>query len=505
MTQIAAHSSLGSRLDELREEGLLRDRALIAGEWVSDPSGATFEVVDPAGGAVLANVADLGPAAAVAAAEAASAALPEWRAATAAARATAIRRWSTAMRENGERLAFLVAVEQGKPLAEARAEVEYAAGFLDWFAEEAPRTYGQLVPPARAGDRVVVMRQPVGVAVAITPWNFPLAMITRKAGAGLAAGCTLVVKPAEQTPLSALALAELAAQAGIPAGVLNVITCDRKQAAAVGAALIDHQAVRKLSFTGSTAVGKLLAERCARRVVNCSLELGGNAPFLVFDDADLDAAVEGAVAAKFRNSGQTCICPNRILVQDGVFDAFAHRLADAVAELQVGSALVDGAQIGPLIDSRGLEKVERHVADALERGATVLTGGGRHDLGGTFFAPTVLADVPVGALMSSEETFGPVAGLTRFDSDAEGIALANATPSGLAAYMYTGDASRAWLASEALEAGIVGVNAGAVSTPTAPFGGIKESGLGREGGDSGIDEWLEEKYVCFGGVGSSLA
>ncbi len=503
--RMPSSTSPAPTLQPLREAGLLRDRAYVGGAWVEAADGAVFAVTDPASGAVVAEVANRGAADARAAVDAAERALPAWRARTAAERAAAVRRWAELMRAEREALALLLGGEQGKPLDEARGEVDYAASFLTWFAEEAPRAYGQLVPAPRAEDRIVVMRQPIGVAVAITPWNFPLAMITRKAGAGLAAGCTLVVKPAEQTPLSALALAELAERAGIPAGALNVVTGDRAHAEAIGAALVEHPAVRKLSFTGSTAVGKLLAERCARRVVNVSLELGGNAPFVVFEDADLDAAVAGAIAAKFRNAGQTCICPNRLLVHDAVHDAFAQKLAAAVAALRVGPASAPGAQIGPLIDERAVAKVERHVADARERGAAVLTGGERHALGGTFYAPTVLTDVAADALMSREETFGPVAGIARFADEAEAIRLANATPSGLAAYLYTRDAGRRWRAAERLETGIVGVNAGAVSTAAAPFGGMKESGIGREGGASGIAEWLEEKYVCFGGVGAGPA
>ncbi len=490
-------------LEPLRAAGLLRERAYVGGAWTSAGDGAVFAVEDPASGEVVAEVPNLGAAEARAAVGAAERALPDWRSRTAAERAAAVRRWADAMHAEREALALLLSSEQGKPLAEARGEVDYAASFLTWFAEEAPRAYGQLVPAPRAQDRIVVMRQPVGVAVAITPWNFPLAMITRKAGAALAAGCTLVVKPAEQTPLSALALAVLAERSGIPAGVLNVVTGDRAHADAIGAELTEHPAVRKLSFTGSTAVGKLLAERCARRVMNVSLELGGNAPFLVFEDADLDAAVQSAIAAKFRNSGQTCICPNRLLVHDAVHDAFAERLAAAVAALQVAPALEPGAQIGPLIDERAVAKVERHVADARERGAQLLTGGERHALGRSFFSPTVLTDVPADALMGHEETFGPVAGIARFADEDEAIQLANATPSGLAAYLCTRDAGRMWRAAERLETGMVGVNVGAISTAVAPFGGIKESGIGREGGASGIGEWLEEKYVCFGGIGAA--
>jgi succinate-semialdehyde dehydrogenase / glutarate-semialdehyde dehydrogenase len=485
-------------LDALRADGLLREAAYLGGAWTEAGDGAVFAVEDPATGGAIAAVANLGAAQARAAADAAERALPAWRACPAAERGAALRRWAELMDAERDGLALLLSSEQGKPLAEADGEVDYAASFLTWFAEEAPRAYGRIVSAPRAGDRIAVLREPVGVGVAITPWNFPLAMITRKAGAALAGGCTLVVKPAEQTPLSALALAELAERAGIPAGVLNVVTGDRARAQEMGGALLEHPAVRKLSFTGSTAVGKLLAERCARRVVNLSLELGGNAPFLVFEDADLDAAVAGALAAKFRNAGQTCICPNRVLVHADVYDAFAQRLAEAVAALRVGPALEPGAQIGPLIDERAVAKVERHVADARERGARVLVGGERHALGGTFYAPTVLVDVPADALMGCEETFGPVAGLARFADEAEAVRLANATPSGLAAYAYTRDADRMWRVAERLETGMVGVNAGAISTAVAPFGGVKESGLGREGGESGIDEWLEQKYVCFG-------
>lgn len=480
---------------------MLRPLAFVAGRWTAAADGTVFPVVNPADGKVVSEVANLGPEDALTAADAAASALPAWRRRPAAERGAIVRAWASEMREERETLALLLSTEQGKPLEEARGEVDYAASFLDWYAAEAPRVYGQLVPAANAEQRIVVMRQPVGVAVAITPWNFPLAMITRKAGAGLAAGCTLVVRPAEQTPLSALALAELAKRAGVPAGVLNVVVSDRGNADAIGAALIEHPAVRKLSFTGSTAVGRLLAERCARRVVNVSLELGGNAPFVVFDDADLEAAVAGAVAAKFRNAGQTCICPNRLLVHEAVEEEFAGLLAAAVGALEVGPALSPGARIGPLIDERAVAKVERHVEDARRRGAEVLVGGERHPLGGTFYAPTVLSGVPPAALMGSEETFGPVAGITPFADEEEALRMANATRSGLAAYAYTRDAGRMWRVAERLEAGVVGVNAGAVSNAAAPFGGMKESGIGREGGADGILEWLEEKYVCFGSVG----
>ena len=384
--------------------------------------------------------------------------------------------------------------EQGKPLAEARGEIAYAASFLDWFAEEGRRVYGELIPPHQAGKRLLVLRQPVGVCAAITPWNFPAAMITRKAGAALAAGCTLVVKPAEQTPLSALALAELAQRAGIPAGVLNIVTGAPE---AIGEELTGNPAVRKLSFTGSTAVGRLLMHQCAEGIKRVSLELGGNAPFIVFDDADLDAAVDGAIQSKYRNTGQTCVCANRLLVQSGIHDVFAERLAERVADLKVGPGTAEDVVQGPLIDGDALAKVEAHIADALGRGARLLTGGHRHTLGGTFFEPTVLAGVSAEMQIAREETFGPVAPLFRFDTEAEAITLANATEFGLAAYFYTRDLARAWRVSEALEYGIVGVNTGIISTAVAPFGGVKQSGIGREGGHQGIDEYLETKYVCI--------
>ncbi len=480
----------------LRETTLFRQQCYVAGAWIDADSGAVSTIVNPATGAVLGSVPELGAAEARRAIEAAHAAWSSWRKLTAQARAVILRRWFNLLLEHQEDLATLLTLEQGKPLAEARGEIGYAASFIEWFAEEGKRIYGDTVPPHQPDKRILVLKEPVGVCAAITPWNFPTAMIARKAGAALAAGCAMVVKPAPQTPFSALALAALAERAGLPAGALNVVT---GPAQVIGDEILDNPLVRKLSFTGSTRTGKYLMQRCAGTLKRLSLELGGNAPFIVFDDADLDAAVAGALVSKYRNSGQTCVCANRFLVQDGVYDAFADRLTRAVGEqLKVGNGLESGVMQGPLIDAAALAKVERHVADALARGARVLTGGRRHALGGTFYEPTVLADVAPGMLVAREETFGPVAPLFRFQSDEEAIRLANATEFGLAAYFYSRDLSRVFRVAEALQYGMVGINTGLISTEVAPFGGVKESGFGREGSKYGIDEYLDIKYLCVG-------
>ena len=484
----------------LSDSGLLRTKAWVDGTWVDAESGETFPVRDPATGALLGNVPRIGAHDARRAIAAADRAYPAWRRLLARDRARILRRWADLMLDHREDLAVLMVAEQGKPLAEARVEVDYAASFLEWFGEEAKRVYGDTIPQHQPDKRIVVLKEPVGVAAGITPWNFPAAMVTRKAAPALAAGCTMVLKPAEQTPLSALALCELAERAGLPAGVFNVVTGDAEDAPAIGGEMTSSAIVRKLGFTGSTAVGKLLMEQCAATVKKVSLELGGNAPFIVFDDADLDAAVEGALICKYRNSGQTCICANRILVEDTVYDDFAARFAEAAGRLKVAPGLEDGAQVGPLIDEPGFEKVERHVADAIGRGAEVLVGGSAHELGGTFYQPTVLTGVTLEMSMSNEETFGPVAGLIRFHGEDEAIRMANDTPFGLAAYFYARDVGRIWRVSEGLETGIVGINTGLISTEVAPFGGVKESGIGREGSKYGIDEWLEIKYLCMGGI-----
>ncbi|MEI2780190.1 MAG: NADP-dependent succinate-semialdehyde dehydrogenase [Candidatus Competibacter sp.] len=480
----------------LRETTLFRQQCYVAGAWIDADSGAVSTIVNPATGAVLGSVPELGAAETRRAIEAAHAAWSSWRKLTAQARAVILRRWFNLLLEHQEDLATLLTLEQGKPLAEARGEIGYAASFIEWFAEEGKRIYGDTVPPHQPDKRILVLKEPVGVCAAITPWNFPTAMIARKAGAALAAGCAMVVKPAPQTPFSALALAALAERAGLPAGALNVVT---GPAQVIGDEILDNPLVRKLSFTGSTRTGKYLMQRCAGTLKRLSLELGGNAPFIVFDDADLDAAVAGALVSKYRNSGQTCVCANRFLVQDGVYDAFADRLTRAVGEqLKVGNGLESGVMQGPLIDAAALAKVERHVADALAQGARVLTGGRRHALGGTFYEPTVLADVAPGMLVAREETFGPVAPLFRFQTDEEAIRLANATEFGLAAYFYSRDLNRVFRVAEALQYGMIGINTGLISTEVAPFGGVKESGFGREGSKYGIEEYLDIKYLCIG-------
>lgn len=484
---------------ELADTKLLRNAAYLDGAWVKADAQAVFPVTDPATGAVLGEVPDMGAIETRRAISSAEAAFPEWSAKTAKERASVLRRWHDLILANAEDLARLMTAEQGKPLAEARGEVAYGAAFIDWFAEEGRRVYGDTIPSHGKDRRLMVLKQPIGVVASITPWNFPIAMITRKVAPALAAGCTVVAKPAEDTPLSALALAELADRAGIPGGVFNVVT--GKDPAAIGGELTSNPVVRKVSFTGSTAVGKLLMRQCADTVKKLSLELGGNAPFIVFDDADLEAAVAGAVASKYRNTGQTCVCANRLLVQEGIYDVFAAKLAEAVESLAVGPGLESDVQQGPLINEAALEKVERLVGDAVAKGARVVTGGKRHALGGTFYEPTILADVTADMACMSEEIFGPVAPLTRFQDEAEAIRLANDTSSGLAAYFYARDIGRVWRVSEALEYGIVGVNEGIISTEVAPFGGVKESGLGREGSKYGIDEFVEIKYVCLGGIG----
>jgi len=481
----------------MKDTDLFRQQCVIDGEWVDADSGKHFPVVDPANGQVIGSVPDMGAAETRRAVNAAQAALPGWRARTAKDRAAILRKWFDLMMAAQDDLGLLLTAEQGKPLPEARGEIAYGASFIEWFAEEGKRIYGDTIPAQQADKRIVVMKEPIGVCAAITPWNFPNAMIARKAGAALAAGCTMVIKPAEQTPFSALAMAVLGERAGIPKGVLNIVTGD---APSIGAELTSNPLVRKLSFTGSTEIGKLLMSQCAATIKKVSLELGGNAPFLVFDDADLDAAVEGAMLSKYRNAGQTCVCANRILVQDGVYGRFAEKLATAAAALKVGSGFEAGVTQGPLIDAQALAKVEEHVADALAKGAKVLQGGKRHALGGTFFEPTVLANVTSDMKVATEETFGPVAPLFRFKEELDGIAMANATQFGLASYFYSRDIGRVFRVSEALEYGIVGVNTGIISTEVAPFGGIKESGIGREGSKYGIDDYLEIKYVCLGGI-----
>ncbi len=489
-----------ARLRALAGDGLLREHGLIGGRWIGADDGRTFPVLDPASGEQIATVPRMGASETRAAVEAASAALPAWRARTAAERSAVLRRWAEEMRLHADELALLMTLEQGKPLAEARAEVNYGASFFDWFAEEAKRIYGDVIPSPVAGNRIVVLKQPIGVTAGITPWNFPVAMPARKAAPALAAGCTMVLKPAEQTPLSALAIAELGMRAGVPAGVFNVVTGDTEDAPNIGGELTSNPTVRKLGFTGSTQVGKLLMRQCADQVKKVSLELGGNAPFIVFDDADLDKAVQGAIVAKFRNSGQVCVAANRVLVQDSVAEEFGRRLAREAARLVVGRGTDPSAQVGPLIDRQGFEKVEEHVADARSAGAEVLLGGAGHPLGGTFYEPTVITGATQAMLMSREETFGPVAAIQTFGSEQEAIERANDTPFGLSGYFYSRDIGRVWRVAEALETGIVGVNTGLISTEVAPFGGVKESGIGREGSRYGIDEWIELKYVCLGSI-----
>ncbi len=480
---------------QLNDSTLFRQQAFIQGKWCDAESKKTIEVTNPANAQLLGTVPKMGANETRMAIEAANQALPAWRALTAKERATILRRWFDLMMANQDDLAKLMTLEQGKPLAEAKGEIAYAASFIEWFAEEGKRIYGDTIPGHQADKRLIVIKQPIGVTAAITPWNFPAAMITRKAGPALAAGCTMVLKPASQTPFSALALAELAQRAGIPDGVFNVVT---GSASEVGNELTGNPLVRKLSFTGSTEIGRQLMQQCAKDIKKVSLELGGNAPFIVFDDADLDKAVDGALASKFRNAGQTCVCANRLYVQDGVYDAFAKKLQAAVEKLTLGDGLAQGVTTGPLIDEKAVAKVKEHIEDALSKGASIITGGQPHELGGNFFQPTILVDVPANAKVAKEETFGPLAPLFRFKDEADVVAQANDTEFGLAAYFYARDLSRVFRVGEALEYGIVGINTGIISNEVAPFGGIKASGLGREGSKYGIEDYLEIKYMCIG-------
>jgi succinate-semialdehyde dehydrogenase/glutarate-semialdehyde dehydrogenase len=481
----------------LSDKDLLCHQAWVAGRWVDANNGATIQVVNPANGAVLGTVPRMGAHETRRAIEAAQAAGVEWRSRTGKERAAVLKAWFELVMRHQDDLAAIMTAEQGKPLVESRGEIAYAASFIEWFAEEGKRVYGDTIPAHARDKRIVVLKQPIGVCAAITPWNFPAAMITRKAAPALAAGCTMVVKPASQTPFTALALCVLAERAGLPPGVLSCVT---GSASAIGGELTSNPIVRKLSFTGSTEIGKVLLAQCAATVKKTSMELGGNAPFIVFDDADLDAAVAGAIISKYRNAGQTCVCANRLLVQDGVYDAFVTKLSAATAALKVGEGTEAGVQIGPLIDAGAVAKVEEHVADAKQRGARVALGGSRHALGGNFYAPTILADATPDMLIFREETFGPVAPVFRFHTEDEAIQLANATEFGLASYFYGRDIARVWRVAEALEYGMVGINEGLISTEVAPFGGIKESGLGREGSHYGIDDYLEVKYLCLGGM-----
>jgi succinate-semialdehyde dehydrogenase/glutarate-semialdehyde dehydrogenase len=482
---------------QLKDMSLFRQQCYIDGQWVDADNKATLAVYNPADGQQIGTVPNMGEAETRRAVEAANAAWPAWRAKSAKERAAILRKWFDLMMAAQEDLAILMTVEQGKPLAESRGEVAYGASFIEWFAEEAKRIYGDTIPAQSPDKRIVVIKQPIGVCAAVTPWNFPNAMITRKAGPALAAGCTMVIKPASMTPYSALALCELAERAGIPKGVISVVT---GSAAPIGKELTTNPLVRKFTFTGSTEVGKKLMEQCASTVKKVSLELGGNAPFIVFDDADIDAAVEGAMASKFRNSGQTCVCANRLFVQDGVYDEFSRKLGEKVAAMKVGNGLESGVVQGPLIEKKAVEKVEEHIADALAKGAKVVTGGKRHEKGGQFFQPTVLANVTPAMKITREETFGPVAPLYRFKTESEVIGLANDTEFGLASYFYSRDIGRVWRVAEAIESGLVGINVGIISTEVAPFGGMKESGIGREGSKYGIEEFLEVKYLCMGGI-----
>ena len=485
---------------QLKDPSLLKDKAYVDGAWIAADAGATFTVTNPVNGKVLATLPDLLEAETRRAIEAANAAWPAWAAKTAKERAVLMRKWFDLMMANQEDLAVIMTSEQGKPLAESRGEVAYGASFIEWFAEEGKRIYGDVIPHTQSGRRIVVLKQPIGVVAAITPWNFPNAMITRKCGPALAAGCPIVIKPPAETPLSALAMAELAQRAGIPKGVFNIVTT--KHSSRVGQEMTANSLVRKFSFTGSTEIGKLLMRQCASTVKKVSLELGGNAPFIVFDDADLDAAITGAMLSKFRNMGQTCVCANRLFVQDKVYDAFADKLSATVGKLKVGDGLTDGVMQGPLINMDAVEKVERLVKDATGKGAKISIGGKRHALGGTFFEPTVMTEVNTQMAIAQEEIFGPVATLFRFKTEADAIRLANDTEYGLAAYFYARDLGRVWRVAEALEYGIVGINEGIISTEVAPFGGMKESGIGREGSKYGIEDFLEVKYLAMGGLAS---
>ena len=481
----------------LNDTGIFHQQCYINGQWRSANSEKTIDVTNPANGAVVARVPDMGAEETAEAIEAAEQAQKSWRNTLAKERSDILRRWHDLMSENKEDLARIMTLEQGKPLAEARGEIVYSASFLDWFASEARRVGGKTIPQHQSDKRIVVIKQPIGVCVAITPWNFPSAMIARKVGPALAAGCAVVVKPATQTPLSAFALCELAERAGLPAGLMSVLT---GSSSAIGGEMTSNPAVRHLSFTGSTEVGRLLMRQCSESIIKVALELGGNAPFIVFDDADVDAAVEGAMISKYRNAGQTCVCANRIYVQDGVYDEFAEKLSIAVSHLRVGDGMQDGVTQGPLIDINAVQKVEEHIADAVRHGAEVIAGGSRHDLGGTWFQPTLLRNVTSDMKVAREETFGPLAPLFRFEDEAEAVEMANNTEFGLASYFYSRDLARVWRVAEQFEYGMVGINTGLISTEVAPFGGVKQSGLGREGSSHGIDEYLEMKYLCIGGV-----
>jgi len=492
-----ATSTLSHTANRLHDKDLFRELCYVDGQWIAADDDKTIAVDDPATGALIGSVPKLGRRSASLAIDAAAAAYPDWRARTAKERAILLRRWFDLIMTHQDDLAVLMTLEQGKPLPESRTEVAYGASFIEWFAEEGKRAYGDTIPSHARDKRLIVIKEPIGVVGCITPWNFPIAMITRKVGPALAAGCTVVAKPASQTPFSALALAALAERAGLPRGVLNVIT---GSAAEIGSELTSNPIVRKISFTGSTAIGKVLMAQCAGTVKKISLELGGNAPFIVFDDADLDAAVEGAIISKYRNTGQTCVCANRFLVQAPVYDEFAARLARAVGRLKVGSGLDEGVTQGPLIDMAAVEKVESHIADALSKGGTVIQGGRRGTGGGRFFEPTVITGATGEMALAREETFGPLAPLFKFTTEAEGIAMANDTEFGLASYFYSRDVGRVWRVAEGLECGIVGINTGLISTEVAPFGGVKESGIGREGSKYGIEDYMEAKYLCLGGV-----
>ena len=481
----------------LNDSSLFRQQCFIDGEWVDADSSETVNVVNPANGETIGTMPNAGAIETRRAIEAADAAWPAWRKYTAKERSAVIRAWHDLILANADDLAMLMTLEQGKPLAEAKGEIVYASSFVEWFAEEGKRAYGDVIPQTIADRRIVVIKEPVGVVAAITPWNFPAAMITRKAGPALAAGCPIVLKPASSTPFTATALVELANRAGIPKGIINLLSGSAKD---IGGEMTSNPTVRKLSFTGSTEIGKKLMAQCAGTIKKVSLELGGNAPLIVFDDCDMEQAIKGAMASKYRNAGQTCVCANRILVQDGVYDEFASRFAQAVGELQVGSGLSEGVTQGPLINMAAVEKVEEHIQDAIDKGARLVVGGERHPLGGQFFRPTILAEVTPEMKISSEETFGPVAPLFRFDTENEAIEMANNTEFGLAAYFFSRDIGRVWRVSEALEYGIVGINEGIISTEVAPFGGYKESGLGREGAREGLGEFLETKYLCMGGI-----
>jgi succinate-semialdehyde dehydrogenase/glutarate-semialdehyde dehydrogenase len=482
---------------QLKDPSLFRQQAYVNGEWCGADSGATHPVTNPATGETVGSVPLMGAAETRRAIAAANEAWRQWRRKTAKERSIVLRKWNDLMLANLDDLALIMTVEQGKPLAEAKGEIAYAASFIEWFAEEGKRAGGDTIPSPSPSSRIVVVKEPIGVCAAITPWNFPAAMITRKAGPALAAGCTMVLKPAESTPFSALALAVLAERAGIPAGVFSVVTGSARE---IGAEMTSNPVVRKLTFTGSTGVGRLLMEQCAATIKKLSLELGGNAPFIVFDDADLDAAVEGAMASKYRNAGQTCVCANRLYVQDGIYDAFAEKLVAAVAKLKVGNGQQEGVTQGPLIDQKAVAKVEQHIADAVAKGARILAGGKRHALGQSFFEPTVLVDVTSDMMVAREETFGPMAPLFRFKTDDEVLALANDTEFGLASYFYSRDIGRIWRVAEGLESGMVGINTGLISNEVAPFGGVKQSGLGREGSKYGIEDYQVIKYLCMGGI-----